>query len=357
MDVLPVPPLPLITSNSCMLGHQPLYFPPEAGKGRCPVRVFLHQAFPLGVGSGVPLIKGDFQQHRDTLMVAVTFHPQVPQGGPVDNHGKGNNQFPDHADGEAEVVEAEGCGLRHQQAKVAILHSGYHRAGSARRRVQEGQSLAAGLLFHRPDNRRRQGHTYINLALDEINPTRPAPGYHSDAVGFFRQGSLRAGGDTSAAAVAHLRKDDYPAPGNGQGMKGTGLAAPATAIAPGIIYFRDRQGNRLFLLKDRLQEEMGIRLLDIAVQDLDWYFLCQGQGQVDSDGGFTGASFTTGHCYMHQLHHTSIQANSSIGAFIDAGAALQALIGIDNRHLVHGNVNVRNPHALHDHGCRYCLCF
>ena len=78
--------------------------------------------------------------------------------------------------------------------------------------------------------------------------------------------------------MAQFREYQHVTGQNSDGVIGADLGAFATEGALLFIDLGYGDGNYLLAVDDRLKEDMGVRLLDIAVQELNLVF--QGQGKA-----------------------------------------------------------------------------
>jgi hypothetical protein len=69
--------------------------------------------------------------------------------------------------------------------------------------------------------------------------------------------------------VAKLGKDQHRALKDRQGIEAADLGAFSAEGAPGLVHFGNRNANRKFSLFPKRKKEMQIRLLYIAVEELN----------------------------------------------------------------------------------------
>ncbi len=254
----------------------------------------LDDEFASGVSLGDAPVIRDFEQNRDVLLPAKQMDPVVADSDPVDDHAEGNSEFPHHARGESQVVQAEGRRFRNQENEVRSPNRGDYRTRRSRRRVEDCGCILQQMCFHSPDKRWSHGHAYVESARDERDIVRLRCLDNTNAAALFSDGLLRAHFRAAAAAMAHLRKEERLGSKRNEGVVLTEPAAFAAGIAEGFIHFRHRDGDDVLAPRRSLEEKVDIRLFDIAVEQLDRR--AQHPREVDRDRGLAGPTFAGRNC-------------------------------------------------------------
>jgi len=96
--------------------------------------------------------------------------------------------------------------------------------------------------------------------------------------------------------VAELIVDDDPLPDDGDGVVFAVFGALAAVAAPGLVDPGPLDVNRLALFKFRLQQDMGIGFLDVAVEELDpsLVFFLEGKGETGGQAGLPRPALARG---------------------------------------------------------------
>lgn len=103
--------------------------------------------------------------------------------------------------------------------------------------------------------------------------------------------------------MTQLRKDQRLPAKHGNGMVNANLGAPAAGCAAGLIHHRDQDADRLAALKARLEEQVGVRRLNITVNEdgrRGRAGLSQAERQADGDGSLAGPALAAGNNDAHR---------------------------------------------------------
>jgi hypothetical protein len=136
----------------------------------------------------------------------------------------------------------------------------------------------------------------MKAAVGEADGPSP-PGFDdADLPVNLTDGALRTKEETSSAAVAQIRKyEDTALEGvirgnDGDAVEGADLLA---APAKGALLLDDlgnHDPGRRLIRENRFQEEMGVRFLHVAIDELD---VSQREGQIDRHGRLARPAFST----------------------------------------------------------------
>lgn len=128
--------------------------------------------------------------------------------------------------------------------------------------------------------------------MNEVDfPGRPTAN-DADAPTDLSNGLFGAEANASTAAVAEFRKHENVVLDDGNSVERTYLGATPAVTTSGFIYLWYRDLDRLFVVKIRFKKYMGIRPLDVTIEELNPFLPIQREREVDGNGGLPRTPLT-----------------------------------------------------------------
>jgi hypothetical protein len=165
-------------------------------------------------------------------------------------------------------MQAEGRGLRDQQAEISPRDGLHYGAGGAGCGIDNG-GRAVGDVSHRLlDDADGGWFAWFQPPLDEAH----APGGPhldlADPPGLLPDRALGARQGAASAAMTELREHQHLIADHSQSVELAELRAPAAERAPVQIHLRHHHLDRNGALEGRVQEQVSVGLLGVGVHEL-----------------------------------------------------------------------------------------
>jgi hypothetical protein len=111
---------------------------------------------------------------------------------------------------------------------------------------------------------------------------------------------VRADQQATPATVTELRIDEDPAPEKSEGVKLARSDAGSASLAGRFIHMGEELVDAADDRDLRLEEEVDVRLLDVAIEELDRPRLGQGERQRNGDRRLARPAFAAGDGDSHR---------------------------------------------------------
>ena len=195
------------------------------------------------------------------------------------------------------VVSAGHCRFCYNKRCACPAQGGNERAGSAWRSIDDRYLIGMSKGARLSDKRRGHGLSDPQTAVDELQAISTAELDLPQNPFSFPDRMLWTDLHAAPATVAKFLKRQNRFSDHDNGFELTDLSAFAAEVAFRFIDFRNSGGDDFCLFENRVDKQMSVGLLHIAVRKL--YPSPERNSQVGGHRGLSGPAFSTGNADDH----------------------------------------------------------